>query len=334
MNDINNLPTAITMGDPAGVGAEITGAAWEKRNAETLHPFFLIDNIDRLQKILPDIKFQEITQPSAAIEVFSDALPVFNIGLAAQPVLGELNPANGKAVINSIEQAVKFVQAGKANALVTNPIHKAALYNVGFEFAGHTEYLGALCADETGDKTSVMMLTTDELRVVPLTVHIPLKDVPDALTQDLIIEKTKIVYEDMKQKMGFQNPRIAISGLNPHAGEDGKMGREEIDTITPAIEKLKADGINVRGPSPADTLFHAEARNQYDVAICTYHDQALIPLKTLDFHGGVNLTLGLPIIRSSPDHGTALDIAGKGIANPSSLIAAIKMAQTIAKNRA
>lgn len=325
MNKQVNLPTAITMGDPAGVGAEITVAAWRNRAKENLNPFFLIDNLARLQKLFSDLDFQEIQTPEEALDVFDEALPVLNIELAEEPVLGTLNSKNGAAVIESIRKAVEFTKNGQAKAVVTNPIHKAALYDIGFDFAGHTEFLGSLC----DDTQSVMMLATDELRVVPLTVHHAIKDIASMITEDLIIKTARIVENDLKNKFGLTTPRIAIAGLNPHAGEGGAMGMEEIEIISPAIDKLKAEGMNVSGPYPADTLFHEEARAHYDVAICMYHDQALIPLKTLDFHGGVNVTLGLPIIRTSPDHGTALDIAGKGIANPSSLIAAIKMAQTM-----
>jgi len=313
------------MGDPAGVGAEITVAAWQKRNSENLHPFFLIDNLPRLEKLFPDVKFHEIQDTYKVSDIFDEALPILNIDLPEEPVLGQLNTKNGTAVIESIKKAVELTQQGFASGAVTNPIHKAALYDIGFDFAGHTEFLGALC----GNVTSVMMLATQELRVVPLTVHHAVKAIPDMITEDLIIEKSHIIHDDLKNKFGFKNPRIAIAGLNPHAGEGGAMGMEEIQIIAPAIKKLQTEGMDVTGPYPADTLFHAEARAQYDVALCMYHDQALIPLKTLDFHGGVNVTLGLPIIRTSPDHGTALEIAGKGMANPSSLIAAIKMAQQL-----
>ncbi len=325
MNNKNLQPTAITMGDPAAIGAEITVSAWHKRHDENLKPFFLIDNVNRLKKLFPKTNITKILDPQEAFDAFDKGLPVFDLDLPEDPILGQLNPKNGTAVIQSIQKAVELTQKGRASAVVTNPIHKAALYDIGFDFAGHTEFLGALC----GDVTSVMMLATDALRVVPLTVHHAVKDIPAMITQDLIIEKTRIVHHDLKNKFGFKNPRIAIAGLNPHAGEGGAMGMEEIDIIAPTIQKLKQEGMTVTGPYPADTLFHAEARAQYDVAICMYHDQALIPLKTLDFHGGVNVTLGLPIIRTSPDHGTALDIAGKGLANPSSLIAAIKMAQAL-----
>ncbi len=325
----NFKPLAITMGEPAGIGGECIIAAWRHRNAHNFHSFFLIDNIARLQTIAPDIDFIEIHSPMEADYIFHKAIPVLAIDLPQKPVPGQLDIKNGKAVIESIRIAVELAKNNEVSGVVTNPIHKEALYNIGFDFAGHTEYLGSLC----GNAQSVMMLAINELRVVPLTVHHALKDVPKILTEDLIVQKTKIVHHDLIQKFGIKNPRIAISGLNPHAGEGGAMGDEEIKIIYPAIKKLKSEGLNVTGPHPGDTLFHAQARAHYDVAICMYHDQALIPLKTLDFHGGVNITLGLPIIRISPDHGTALNIAGQGLANPSSLIAAIKMAENLVKNR-
>ncbi len=314
------------MGDPAGIGGECSILAWQQREIHQLTPFFLIDNIERLQIIAPNVSFVKIDTPDQALDIFTQAIPVLHLDLPQTSIAGQLNAHNGKAVIESIRMAVALALDNQISAVVTNPIHKAALYDIGFDFAGHTEYLGSLC----NNAQSVMMLATRELRVVPLTVHHAIKDIPNMLTQDLIFEKIKIVYHDLKEKFGMKNPRIAVSGLNPHAGEGGAMGDEEINIIAPAIEKLKFQGMHITGPHSADTLFHAEARIHYDVAICMYHDQALIPIKTLDFHGGVNVTLGLPIIRTSPDHGTALDIAGKGLANPSSLIAAIKMAETLA----
>ena len=324
-------PLAITMGDPAGVGGELTLKAWQNRYAENLPAFFAIDNVARLKSISSDMPIEEITDPAQAIEVFDRALPVLNIELTEKPILGTLSPANGKAVVESIERAVAFCLEGQTSGVVTNPIHKAALYDIGFAHPGHTEFVADLCGK---GETPIMMLAGADLRVVPLTVHIPLKDVPNALTQDLIIEKSRIIDMAMKQDFNLDTPHIAVAGLNPHAGEDGKMGLEDQVVITPALEILKNEGINVTGPHPADTLFHAQARQNYDVALGMYHDQALIPLKTLDFHGGVNVTLGLSVVRTSPDHGTALDIAGQNIANPQSLMNAIKMADEIAQNRA
>ncbi len=323
-------PIAITMGEPAGVGSELTLKAWALRQEKSLPPFFAIDNIARLQALSPDIPIKEIQDPTQALDVFDTALPVLNIELAVPSIVGTLNPLNGQAVLTSIKKAVEFCMAGQAAGVVTNPIHKAALYDIGFQHPGHTEFVAALCGK---DETPVMMLVAKDLRVVPLTVHIPLKDVPAAVTEELILEKARIVNESLKGDFKLDTPRIAIAGLNPHAGENGKIGLEDQQVITPAIEKLKAEGVHVTGPHPADTLFHEEARAQYDIALGMYHDQALIPLKTLDFYGGVNVTLGLSVVRTSPDHGTALDIAGQGIANPNSFINAILMASEIDRNR-
>lgn len=327
-------PLAVTMGDPAGIGGELTIKAWKARESENLPPFFAIDNIARLRAIDPDVTFKEISEPDEVCDVFQSALPVFNIDLPETPIVGKLNPKNGQAVLESIERAVKFCMAGQAGGVVTNPIHKAALYDIGFDHPGHTEFLAHLCSQiNKTHETPIMMLTAKELRVVPLTVHIPIKDVPSAITQDLIINRLRIVHESLQADYKIASPRIAVCGLNPHAGENGKIGHEDQEVIAPALCVLKSEGIDVSGPYPADTMFHEEARAQYDVAIGMYHDQALIPLKTLDFHGGVNVTLGLSVVRTSPDHGTALDIAGQGIARADSLINAIKTAEEIAKNR-
>ncbi len=327
-------PLILTMGEPAGIGGELTIKAWKARKDYSLHPFFALDNMARLQAIDPDIPLIEITEPSQAVDVFDRALPVLNINLPEIPKLGTLNPKNGAAILESIERAVHFCMTGAAAGIVTNPIHKAALYDIGFNHPGHTEFVADLCGQVTGKtETPIMMLAADELRVVPLTVHIPIKDVPRAITQELIINRVQIVQESLRQDYKIASPRIAVCGLNPHAGENGKIGLEDQEVIQPALRVLKAEEIDVRGPYPADTMFHEEARAHYDVAVGMYHDQALIPLKTLNFHGGVNITLGLSVVRTSPDHGTALDIAGQGIARADSLMNAIKVAAKIAKNR-
>lgn len=324
-------PIVITMGEPAGIGGELTLQAWQKRAQYALPPFFTIDDPARLKKINPAIPLEIIETPEQALEVFDRALPVLPLQLSAPSIAGTLNPKNGACVIDSITRAVEFCLSGRAAGVVTNPIHKAALYNIGFNHPGHTEFIAHLCGK---GETPVMMLAAKDLRVVPLTVHIPLKDVPAAITQNLIIEKAHIINDALKRDFKITAPRIAVAGLNPHAGEDGKIGLEDSEIIAPALEILKSEGILVSGPQPADTLFHAEARAHYDIALGMYHDQALIPLKTLDFHGGVNVTLGLSVVRTSSDHGTALDIAGQGRANPQSLINAILMAAEIAGNRA
>lgn len=323
-------PLALTMGEPSGIGGELTIKAWKAREEHNLPPFFAIDDPARLKAIDPDLPIEEIKTPSKATGVFANALPVYPIALAERPILGILNPKNGAAVLESIQRAVEFCMKREASGVVTNPIHKAALYDIGFNHPGHTEFIADLCGK---GETPIMMLAARELCVVPLTIHIPIKDVPAMITEDLIVKKLRIVNESLKRDYKIASPRIAVAGLNPHAGEDGKIGLEDRDVITPALAILKSEGIDVRGPYPADTMFHEEARADYDVAIGMYHDQALIPLKTLDFHGGVNVTLGLSVVRTSPDHGTALDIAGKNVARPDSLINAIKVAADIAKNR-
>ena len=327
---IMNKILAVTMGEPAGVGGEIILKAWQARVEQDLPAFFTIDNIPRLKAIAPDCPIKEISTPDEAMDAFNHALPVLNIDLPEKPKLGALNPANGRAVLTSIEMGVEFCMKGEASAMVTNPIHKAALYNVGFKHPGHTEFIAHLCGE---NETPVMMLMAKDLRCVPLTVHIPLKDVPQAVTQALIIEKARILRHALQQDFGIQNPHIAVAGLNPHAGEDNKIGFEDSTVIAPAIEALRQEGVNITGPHPADTMFHEQARAQYDAAIGMYHDQALIPVKTIDFHGGVNITLGLSVVRTSPDHGTALDIAGQNIANYQSLMNAIKAAAQIVENR-
>lgn len=327
-------PIAITMGEPASISGELTIQAWKNRADKSFQPFFAIDCPERLKALSPNLPIIEISKPDQAAEVFNEALPVLKIVLAEKPILGFLNPKNAPAVIKSIERAVTFCLEGQAAGLVTNPIHKAALYDAGFKHPGHTEFVGQLCADYTGSfVTPVMMLAARDLRVVPLTVHIPLKDVPKAITAELLETKCKIIAHALQKDFKIASPRIAVAGLNPHAGEDGTIGLEDQDILIPAIQSLKDQGYSISGPYPADTLFHEEARAHYDIAIGMYHDQALIPLKTLDFHGGVNVTLGLPIIRTSPDHGTALNIAGKGIARADSFMNAITMAQDMAKNK-
>lgn len=327
-------PIAITMGEPAGITGELIVQAWQKRKERHFDPFFAIDCPARLKVVAPDIALIEISSPEEAAAVFDRALPVLKLELAEKPQVGVLNPKNAASVIQSIERAVHFCLEGRVGAVVTNPIHKAALYDAGFKHPGHTEFIGKICSDYTGeDVTPVMMLVAKGLRVVPLTVHIPLRDVPEAISGELLENKCKIIVQALIDDFKIASPRVAVAGLNPHAGEDGTIGHEDQEIISPSIARLKDRGYHISGPYPADTLFHEEARAQYDIAIGMYHDQALIPLKTLDFHGGVNVTLGLPIIRTSPDHGTALNIAGKGIARADSFMNALTMAQEMAKNR-
>jgi len=324
------LPLAITMGEPAGIGPELIARIWRNRHEFNLPPIIYIGSLEAIKVADPDLPFQVIT-PVAEMENCDDYLNIVEIHTDAPVIPGKLDPANGNAVIKSIETAVEMALAGRVSGIVTAPIHKAALYKAGFDAPGHTEFLARLCGLQ--DDQSVMMLATEGLRVVPVTAHIPLKDVVKKLTADKIIHAGIVTAHDLAERFGIEKPRIAIAGLNPHAGEDGTIGMEEATHIKPAIWALKDHGIDVVGPSPADTLFHPEAREQYDAVLCMYHDQALIPLKTLNFWGGVNITLGLPIIRTSPDHGTALSLAGKNTCRLESMIASIKTADEMTKRQ-
>ncbi len=324
-------PLALTMGDPAGIGAEIALAAWN--SGRVAQPFFLIDDPDRLAPLAEraGVALARIDEAEAAIGVFTEALPVLPLALPAEALPGKPDPANAPTVVAAIDRAVALALTGAAAAVVTNPINKMALKGgAGFAFPGHTEYLGHL----GGVERSVMMLVSPELRVVPITIHIALADVPGALTAALIEETARITAASLTRDFGIARPRLAFAGLNPHAGEQGAMGREEIEIIAPALERLRAEGFEITGPLPADTMFHAQARARYDVALTMYHDQGLIPLKALDFARGVNVTLGLPFIRTSPDHGTAYDIAGTGQADATSLIEALNLAAKMATRRA
>ena len=323
---------ALTMGEPGGIAGEITIAAWRAFSASNELDFFVIGDANYFEKFADGIEIARITSPDQAAELFNSRLPVLHTPLSAPVKTGIADSANARAVIASIEQAVAFALGGEIDGMVTNPIQKESLYDAGFPHQGHTDFLADL-ANQAGHKnSSVMMLSSMGLRTVPITVHIALKDVPEALSKDLIEEQTRISAAGLSRWFGLPKPRIGITGLNPHAGEGGSMGTEEIEYITPAIQALKEQGFDAAGPLPADTLFHEEARVNYDIIMCMYHDQALIPVKTLGFHDGVNTTLGLPFIRTSPDHGTALGLAGQGIANPSSLIAALRQAGQMAQN--
>lgn len=274
-------------------------------------------------------------EAAEAVGIFDRALPIVPLRNAFNDRPGEPSPENADGVVKAIDRAAGLVRDGSASAIVTNPISKRTLYEGGFTYHGHTEYLGHLAETKFGSACkAVMMIAGPDLRTVPVTIHIPLRDVAAALTAELVVETGRTVHSDLKRDFGISAPRLAVSGLNPHAGEGGAMGREDADVIAPAIETLRAEGIDARGPLPADTMFHARARASYDVAICMYHDQALIPAKTLGFDEAVNVTLGLPFIRTSPDHGTAFDIAGRGTARPDSLIAALRMAAEMARHRA
>jgi 4-hydroxythreonine-4-phosphate dehydrogenase len=323
-------PIALTCGEPAGIAPEITAMAWRKLSGDPRHCFFLLGDAAYFET-RARAPVQRIASPAEAAQAFANALPVLDLPFPESPLAGRIAAHTAGTVISSIDQAVVIALKGEASAIVTNPIHKDALYQAGFRHQGHTDYLAHLARAHGHDAHDVMMLVARDLRAVPVTVHIPLADVPTQLTTEMIVSQARVVEGALKKHFGVDAPRLAVTGLNPHAGEKGAMGREEIMIIRPAIEKLRAEGLSVIGPLSADTAFHAEARSNYDAILCMYHDQALIPVKTIDFHGGVNVTLGLPFIRTSPDHGTALELAGTGKANPSSLIAAIELAASMAR---
>jgi 4-hydroxythreonine-4-phosphate dehydrogenase len=319
-------PIAVTIGEPAGVGPEIAAKAWERLGARL--PFFVIGDPAHLAGL--GVRPVPIARPADAAHAALSGLPVLPHPFPAPATPGRPAPENAAAVIAAIARGVELVTRGEAAALTTLPIHKKALKDgAGFRFPGHTEYLAHLA----GVDRVVMMLACPGLRVVPATIHIPLAEVPAALTAELLRDTIRITDAGLRRDFGVESPRIAVAGLNPHAGEGGAMGREEIDLIAPVIAALRAEGLGLTGPHSADTMFHAGARAGYDAAVCMYHDQALIPIKTIDFAGGVNVTLGLPFIRTSPDHGTAFDIAGTGRADPTSFIAALQMAREMAAAR-
>ncbi len=324
-------PVLLTMGEPAGIGGEIALAARQRLCAEG-PVFCLLDDPARLRRLAAASGLATpvavIAHPSEAAAVFDVALPVLDLGHPVDAMPGKPSSSTATAVIASITRATELVRMGAAAALVTNPIQKSVLTQAGFAFPGHTEFLAHLA----GVERPVMMLAGADLRVVPITIHVPLRAVPDLLTVDLVVETAVITADALRQQFGIAKPRLALAGLNPHAGESGTIGTEDRDILAPAVARLRALGIDITGPHPADTLFHAEARRRYDVALCPTHDQALIPLKTLAFDEGVNVTLGLPFVRTSPDHGTALDIAGMGIARPDSLIAAIRLAAILGQH--
>ena len=327
-------PLALTLGDPAGIGPDITLLAWQSRRTTSIPSFVLLGDpgvlAERAGALGLAVRIEPIGDIAAAPPIFANALPVLPVPVARPVVAGQPDPANAAIVEQSIERAVALVQSGAASAVVTNPISKATLARAGFGFPGHTEFLAALAGREASE--AVMMLVGEDLKVVPVTIHLPLKDVIGALSTERILKTLEITARDMSRYFSLARPRIAVTGLNPHAGEDGTMGREESETIVPAIEAARRQGLDVTGPYPADTLFHAEARKAYDVAVAMYHDQALIPVKTLAFDTGVNVTLGLPFVRTSPDHGTAFALAGTGRASPRSLIEALRLADAMQRN--
>ncbi|WBQ11536.1 4-hydroxythreonine-4-phosphate dehydrogenase PdxA [Hyphomonadaceae bacterium ML37] len=324
---MNAAPLALTLGDPDGIGPEIALKAW--RALRDCGPRFVLiadpAHAFEAARLLELPRPEPVASWAEAAALFADTLPVMPLPAAD----------GARAALASIDAGVAAVLSGDASALVTNPVSKARLYEAGFAFAGHTEYLAHLTAHTpvTGPRGPVMMLAGGGLRCALVTIHRPLREAIDALTSEAIVQTARIVAHSLTQDFAIARPRLALAGLNPHAGEGGALGREEIDILAPALETLRAKGIDIAGPLPPDTMFHAEARALYDAAICLYHDQGLIPVKTLDFHGGVNVTLGLPIVRTSPDHGTAFDIAGQGIARADSLIAALRLAADMAACR-
>jgi 4-hydroxythreonine-4-phosphate dehydrogenase len=328
---------ALTQGDPSGIGPEIALKAWLARAQED-HPFFLIADPEHVARTAALLALEvpiAVVEAEAAAATFATALPVVPLSTRVMGRPGDPDRGDAAATIEAIERAVALVRAGTAAAVVTNPIAKEVLYAAGFRHPGHTEFLGELAGRHWSVSVRpVMMLWSPTLAVVPVTIHIPLREVLEKLTQNLIVETGRITARDLAAKFAVAQPRLAFAGLNPHAGEGGAMGREEIDIVAPAIAALRAEGISASGPHPADTMFHAAARAHYDVAICMYHDQALIPIKTLAFDSAVNVTLGLPFLRTSPDHGTAFNIAGKGVANPASLLAALRLAARLTQRAA
>jgi 4-hydroxythreonine-4-phosphate dehydrogenase len=331
-------PIILTAGEPSGIGPEIAIKAWQELRSDSSCSFAMLADIDHLHALAGTLGWNAKLLPVKEIKDcwshFANGLPILHRPLQQRPHPGKTTRENAGWTISLIREATEKCLAGSASALVTNPIQKESLYAAGFSHQGHTDYLAAIAREHGHDTHEVMMLVGGGLRAVPVTVHIPLKEVPTHLSQDAIINQARIVARELKSKFGVNAPRLAVTGLNPHAGENGSMGREELDVIAPAIAILRAEGIQVIGPLPADSAFTPEMRETYDAILCMYHDQALIPVKALDFHGGVNATLGLPFIRTSPDHGTALSLAGTGTAKPDSLIAAIKLAAAMAQRAA
>ncbi len=332
-------PLAISIGDPSGIGADVALAAWLRRSELALPPFFLIADPKQLsvraEQLGLSVNLAILLDVSEAKAIFAEKLPVLPLQHGHSESPGKPLLENAAGVIEAIERAVELTLKGEASAVVTCPIAKKPLYEAGFPYPGHTEFLAELAGRHLGKPvTPVMMLAGPQLRAVPVTIHIPLSEVPTRLTTEEIVKVSRITANELRERFGIESPRLAISGLNPHAGEGGALGKEDDVIIRPAIEELKREGIDARGPLPADTMFHTPVRATYDAAICMYHDQALIPAKALAFDETVNVTLGLPFIRTSPDHGTAFDITGKGIARPDSLVEAIRLAQALAENAA
>jgi 4-hydroxythreonine-4-phosphate dehydrogenase len=324
-------PLAVALGDPAGVGPEIAAKSWERRHQEGLHPFFVVGDVRSIEAVWNG-PVARISGPEEAAGIFGEALPLIQLEDAGAIVPGEPNYAGARCSLDSLELAVGLARSGAACGLVTGPVSKAQLYGIGFAHPGQTEFVAERCG--VARENVVMMLAGPTLRTVPITTHVPLKDVSGLISQEIIIARARTTERGLSRDFGIAKPRLAMAGFNPHAGESGALGREEIDIVVPALERLREEGIEIEGPLAADTMFHPRARARYDAALCLYHDQALIPLKTLHFDEGVNITLGLPIVRTSPDHGTAFNIAGKNQADPGATIAAIRLAHQCAEHRA
>ncbi len=318
-----DAPLAVAMGDPAGIGPEIIAKAWLQRDCAGLSPFFAVGDIRSIEAVWQG-PVEKIDDPRQSVDMFARALPVMQLEDAGSITPGEPNLEGARCSLDSLELAVGIARSGAARALITGPVSKTQLYAIGFSHPGQTEFIAERCG--IAAENAVMLLAGPTLKVVPVTTHLPLADVPAALSIDMIVATGRATVRGLQRNFGIENPRLAFAGFNPHAGENGALGREEIDLIVPAMDILRGEGVDVSGPVAADAMFHARARAGYDVAICLYHDQALIPLKTLHFDEGVNMTLSLPIVRTAPDHGTAFGIAGKDMANPGAMIAAIRMA--------
>ncbi len=326
-------PLTVSMGDPCGIGPEVIAAAWRTVRAEPDLAFCVVGDAELMRA--QGVEVAPIDAPSEAHGVFSSQVPVIDQPLQARPVPGHPDPIHAPHILGWIEAGVAQCLAGEARGLVTAPIAKSVLYQSGFSFPGHTEYLAELCRADASEEapTPVMMLAARDLRVVLATIHVPLSEVAERLSAEHLTRITRITHQALLQDFAIDRPRLVMAGLNPHAGEDGTIGTEEVTCLRPAIGELRNESIDISGPYPADTLFHDDARANYDAVVCMYHDQGLIPLKTLDFWGGVNITLGLPIVRTSPDHGTGFGIAGRGVARPDSFINALRMADHISRNR-
>jgi 4-hydroxythreonine-4-phosphate dehydrogenase len=324
-------PLAVSLGDPAGIGPEIAAKAWARRREEALLPFFVVGDVRSIQAVW-DGPIARVFDPSEAADVFDKALPLIQLDEAGEIEPGRPNVAGAHCALHALELAVGLARSGAACGVVTGPVAKAQLYGIGFVHSGQTEFVAERCG--IARENVVMMLAGPSLRTVPITTHVPLKDVPELISVELIVSRARTTERGLARDFAIERPRLAMAGFNPHAGEGGALGREEIEIIQPALERLREEGMTIEGPLAADTMFHPRARALYDAALCLYHDQALIPLKTLHFDEGVNITLGLPIIRMAPDHGTAFDIAGTGRANPGATVAAIRMAYRCAENRA